>query len=59
MVYTKYIPMAKNKLLTIKVTEQEKAELKKLAKEDGHNSVAGFIMWLIRQYEKGKLRKRK
>jgi len=49
----------KNKLLTIKVTEEEKAKLKKLAKEEGHNSVAGFIMWLIRQYEKGKLKQRK
>ena len=51
--------MVKDKLLTIKVTEEEKAGLKKLAKEEGHNSVAGFIMWLIRQYEKGKLRKGK
>ena len=46
----------KNKLLTIKVTEEEKAALKRLAKTEGHNSVAGFIMWLIRQYKKRKAR---
>lgn len=49
----------KDKLLTIKVTEAEKAELKKLAKDEGHNSVAGFIMWLIYQYKSGKLRWKK
>jgi hypothetical protein len=47
--------MAKDKLLTIKVTEAEKAELKKLAKNEGHNSVAGFIMWLIHQYKNKRL----
>jgi hypothetical protein len=54
IVYTKYIPM-KDKLLTIKVTQEEKSLLKKLAKEEGHNSVAGFIMWLIHQFKSGKL----
>jgi hypothetical protein len=49
----------KNKLLTIKTTDKEKAELKKLAREDGHNSVAGFIMWLIRQYKEGRLVRKK
>ena len=49
----------KDKLLTIKTTDKEKAELKKLATKAGHNSVAGFIMWLIRQYRDGKLRSAK
>lgn len=53
-IYTKYILM-KNKLLTIKITDKEKAELKKLAKEEGHNSVAGFIFWLIHQYKNKRL----
>lgn len=42
-------------MLTMRVAGKELAELKKLAKEEGHNSVAGFIMWLIRQYKEGKL----
>jgi hypothetical protein len=45
----------KDKLLTIKTTDKEKAELKRLATREGHNSVAGFIMWLIRQYKEGRL----
>lgn len=53
-----YIHM-KNKLLTIRITDKERADLKSLAQKEGHNSVAGFIMWLIRQYEQGKLRKTK
>ena len=44
----------KNKMLTIRLTDKEKQDLKKLAKKEGHNSVAGFIMWLIRRYEREK-----
>ena len=47
--------MNKNKMLTMRVAGKELAALKRLAKDEGHNSVAGFIMWLIRQYEDGKL----
>ncbi len=50
--------MKKTKLLTIKISEKEKADIKKLADKDGHNSVSGFIMWLIRQYKEGKMVKK-
>ena len=56
-VYTMCIPM-KNKMLTLRMTNKEKANLKKLAAKEGHNSVASFIMWLIRQYGMGKLEKK-
>lgn len=45
----------KSEMITIRVSDKEKTDLKKLAKEDGHNSVGGFIMWLIRQYKEGRL----
>jgi len=41
----------KDKMLTIRVTNKEKKELESLAKKEGHNSVAGFIMWVMRQYK--------
>jgi len=47
--------MKKDKLLTMWTTDKEKAGLKKLATKEGHNTVAGFIWWLIRQYKEGKL----
>ncbi len=46
----------KDKLLTIKIMNKERKELKLLAKKAGHNSVAGFILWLTRQFRDGKLR---
>ena len=44
----------KDKMLTIRITNKEKKELEALAKKEGHNSVAGFIMWLVRRYKSGK-----
>ena len=49
--------MRKDKLLTMKISEQEKADLKRLAIDEGHRSVAGFIMWLVRQHQKKVMRK--
>ena len=45
----------KDKLLTVKMDAKEKQELKKLAKSEGHETVAGFLKWLIFQYKTGKL----
>ena len=47
----------KKDMITIRVSKQEKASINELAAKEGHNTVSGFIMWLIRQYDKGKLRK--
>ena len=47
----------KDKMLTIRITNKEKKELEALAKKEAHNSVAGFIMWAIRRYKVGKLRR--
>lgn len=44
-------------MLTLRITNKEKKELESLAKQEGHNSVAGFIMWIIRRYKAGKLGK--
>ena len=45
----------KDKMLTIRISDKEKKELESLAKKEGHNSVAGFIMWVIHQYKTGRL----
>ena len=45
----------KDKLLTVKMDKKEKDDLKKLAKEEGHETVAGFLKWLIHQYKTGRL----
>ena len=45
----------KDKLLTVKMDKKEKDALKKLAKDEGHETVAGFLKWLIYQYKTGKL----
>ena len=45
----------KDKLFTMKVTAKEKADLERLATKEGHNTVSGFLMWLIRQYKDKKL----
>jgi hypothetical protein len=55
MVYNLYIHMKKDKMFPMRMTKKEWAELKRLAAQEGHNSVAGFIMWLIRQFKDGKL----
>ena len=55
MIYNVYT--MKDKMLTIRITNKEKKELEALAKKEGHNSVAGFIMWAIRQYKSGRLKK--
>ena len=49
--------LMKNKMLTLRMTNTEKTSLKKLVAKEGHNTVAGFMMWLIRQYTSGKLTK--
>ncbi len=49
----------KDKLLTIKMTKEEKQDLKNLAKEEGHQTVAGFLKWLIYQFRTGKLVRKK
>ena len=54
IIYTEYIPM-KDKLLTVKMDLKEKQALKNLAKEEGHETVAGFLKWLIHQFKTGKL----
>lgn len=48
----------KKGMVTIRVDESEKKDMQRLAKEEGHNTVSGFIMWLIRQYRDRKLVKR-
>ena len=50
--------MRKDKMLTFRVSRVEKSNLKKLAREESHNSVAGLIMWLTGQYRSGKLKKK-
>jgi len=47
----------KDKILSIRVSSKEKEELEILAKKEGHNSVSGFLMWLLRQYKGGSLKK--
>ncbi len=49
----------KRKIFPIKMSKEEIQELKNLAKEEGHQSVAGFVKWLIYQFRTGKLVRRK
>jgi len=49
----------KEDMITIRVSKQEKKDIEQLTKKEGHSTVSGFIMWLIRQYEKGNLRQRR
>jgi uncharacterized protein (DUF1778 family) len=39
----------KNKMITIKVSEKEKAEIEVSAKRE-QRSVANFLLWLVSQY---------
>ena len=50
--------MRKNKMMTFRVSRNERSLLKGVASQEGHNSVSGFIMWLVKQYESGKLKRR-
>lgn len=47
----------KKDMITIRVAGKEKKDIEKLASKEGHNTVSGFIMWLIRQYNNGQLKR--
>ncbi|MFC1808386.1 hypothetical protein ACFL0T_08515 [Candidatus Omnitrophota bacterium] len=49
--------MKKDKMLTMRISDKEKKGLESLAKQEGHNSVAAFIMWLVRQYKSNRLKR--
>lgn len=42
----------KDKIIALRVTEEEKREFEALAKANGFNSVSGFIFWLFKKYGK-------
>lgn len=46
---------AKTKLLQIRVTEDEKEEMRSCAKAKGFDTISSFILWLFRKHgKKGK-----
>jgi len=47
----------KKDMITMRISKEEKDDVNELATKEGHNTVSGFIMWLIRQYKEGKLRR--
>jgi len=48
----------KEDMITIRVSKQEKKDIEQLTKKEGHNTVSGFVMWLIRHYKDRKLIKK-
>jgi uncharacterized protein (DUF1778 family) len=51
--------MKRDDMITIRVSKKEKKDVSELAAKEGHNTVSGFMMWLMRQYKEGKLRRSK
>ena len=43
----------KNKLLQIRVSEEEKKEITERARKEGFNSLSQFLLWLYRKFGKG------
>jgi uncharacterized protein (DUF1778 family) len=48
--------MRKEKMLTIRITEQEKKQLEKDAQEE-QRSISGFLLWCWKQWRKSKGKK--
>ena len=44
----------KEKYIHIRIKESEKKEMLNLAKSEGFERLTDFIMWLYRQFKKGK-----
>jgi len=42
----------KDKFINIRVTEEEKAEMKQRVKDNGLNSISALIMWMYRKFTK-------
>ncbi len=44
--------MAKDKVINVRVTDEEKEELKTLATQQGFDNLSNFILWFLRKFKK-------